>query len=116
MPQPPLKPGGGESEGGAVMSGCKVGSKTVEGSDFASHKPPQRSEAARKSAIAERLAQMPKSHRRTYLKATRGKGSPRIAIKAFCAECCGWDRQEVRLCTGLACPLWPYRPFVEGQE
>jgi hypothetical protein len=59
---------------------------------------------------------MPKSCRAAYLKATCGKASPRMAIKAFCLECCGWQRKEVRLCTGLACPLWAYRPFAEDEQ
>ena len=73
-------------------------------------------QAARQSAIAERLAQMPRSFRRTYRKATRGEASPRMAIKAFCMECCGWQRKEVARCSGWACPLWTYRPFVESGE
>jgi len=73
-------------------------------------------EAARESAIARRLSQMPESSRRTYLKATRGEASPRTAIKAFCCECVGWERKEVTLCTGWACPLWKYRPFAKTGE
>lgn len=69
---------------------------------------------ARESAIAERARQMPRSFRTTYLKATRGKASPRVAIRAFCSECVGWNRQEVKRCTATACPLWTYRPFMEG--
>ena len=65
-------------------------------------------------AVAKRAGQMPKSCRAAYLKATRGKASPRAAIKAHCLECVGWNRQEVQLCTGTACPLWMYRPFLKG--
>ena len=70
-------------------------------------------EAARESAIARRLAEMPGSCRRTYRKATRGEASPRMAIKSFCMQCRGWQRQEVALCTARACPLWMYRPFIQ---
>ena len=73
-------------------------------------------EAARESAIARRASEMPKAYRPNYLRAARGKASPRMAIKAFCLECVGWQRQEVRRCTGVACPLWRYRPFVEDDE
>jgi hypothetical protein len=59
---------------------------------------------------------MPKSCRATYLKATRGKASPRVAIKAFCLECVGWNRPEVARCTATACPLWMYRPWKSVEE
>ena len=90
--------------------------KPVEARDSEAQNKRTDTGAARQSAIAERAAQMPKSCRRRYLKATRGKASPRVAIKAFCLECCGWQRQEVRICTNLACPLWEYRPFAEGKR
>lgn len=69
-----------------------------------------RVDPARRSSVARRLADVPKSARGTYLRAVGGR-SPRAAIKAFCAECCGWQRGEVARCTALACPLYPYRPF-----
>jgi hypothetical protein len=53
---------------------------------------------------------MPETCRRTYLRAMQGK-SLSAAVKAFCMECVGWDRQEVARCTAPACPLYPYRPF-----
>ena len=54
---------------------------------------------------------MPVSMRNGYLRAMGGKASPRMAVKIFCCECMGWIRTEVPLCTALACPLYPYRPF-----
>lgn len=64
----------------------------------------------RQAAIAKRRADMPKIYRATYDKAVTGK-SLRAAVKSFCAECCMWQRVEVRLCTSLACPLWACRPY-----
>ncbi len=58
---------------------------------------------------AARLAQMPKQYRPTYERAMTGK-SRKAAMHAFCAECCGYQIQEVYLCTDLGCPLYPYRP------
>jgi len=69
----------------------------------------------RAERIAERRADMPKIHRATYDKAVSGK-SLRAAVNAFCAECVMWQREEVRLCTSLACPLWAYRPYQEISE
>ncbi len=85
--------------------------KPADGRGFAAQDRRNPTDPARQSAIAERAKQMPKSCLATYLKATRGKASPRAAIKAFCTECVGWNRQEVHRCTATACPLWMYRPF-----
>ena len=67
--------------------------------------------AAEIAKIAKRLEDTPETMRRTYLRAVSGRSKP-AAIRAFCAECCGWVREEVRLCTAPACPLYPYRPFM----
>lgn len=31
------------------------------------------------------------------------------AVKAFCIECNGYDREEVKRCTSTVCPLYYYR-------
>ena len=59
--------------------------------------------------IAERVGQMPRSFRNVYQKAMSGR-SMKSAIKSNCLECMGWQREEVKLCTDLGCPLYPYRP------
>ena len=69
-----------------------------------------RLDPARRSAAEDRLSQMPRLYRNTYLRAVGGK-SPAAGIKAFCLECVGWQRAEVVRCTAQACPLWSYRPF-----
>ena len=35
--------------------------------------------------------------------------SPLMAIKEFCAECCGWERSAVKSCSALQCPLFEFR-------
>jgi hypothetical protein len=35
--------------------------------------------------------------------------SKAAAIKKFCRECAGGTWKDTVLCTGLDCPLWPYR-------
>lgn len=35
--------------------------------------------------------------------------SPLKAIKLFCLECCGYQRDEVKSCTASACPLYCFR-------
>jgi hypothetical protein len=60
--------------------------------------------------IEQRRKQMPKIHRANYDDAVSGK-SRKAAIKAFCLMCVQWQKEEVRLCTDLGCPLYPYRPY-----
>ena len=66
---------------------------------------------ARRPAVGKRVAETPPSARRGYLRAAAGTASPRQAIKALCMECGGWQRDVVRFCTAVACPLYAYRPF-----
>ena len=66
----------------------------------------------------QRLENMPSGSRTTYIRAMKGK-SLASAVKAFCMECVGWQRVEVRDCTAHACPLYPYRPsktLFEGES
>lgn len=67
----------------------------------------------RETRIRKRAAEMPVSARNGYLRAARGKASPRAAIKAFCLECVGFDRAAITGCTADCCPLFLYRPFQE---
>ena len=60
--------------------------------------------------IQNKLKDMPMSYRNTYKKALAGKNRA-AGVKAFCLECMGWDRIEVRKCCSVACPLFPYRPY-----
>ncbi|MHC4664459.1 MAG: hypothetical protein ACYS9T_00705 [Planctomycetota bacterium] len=72
-------------------------------------------ENKRSERIAERRSEIPKIHRANYDEAVSGK-SRKAAIKAFCLECVCWQKEEVRLCTALACPLYSYRPYQEGSN
>ena len=67
-------------------------------------------EKSREGKIAKRRAEMPEIHRVNYDKAMTGR-SLKAAVKGHCLECVGWQKEEVRLCTDLACPLYPYRPY-----
>ena len=64
----------------------------------------------REQKIAERRADMPKVYRASYDRAVSGR-SLRAAVNSFCIHCVMYQREEVRLCTSLSCPLWPYRPY-----
>jgi hypothetical protein len=69
----------------------------------------------RQERIAKRRKDTPRIHRANYDEAVSGR-SRKAAIKAFCLECVGWEKEEVRLCTGLACPLYPYRPYHKSKR
>jgi len=64
----------------------------------------------RQEKIAERRADTPKVYRASYDRAVSGR-SLRAAVNSFCIQCVMYQREEVRLCTSLACGLWPYRPY-----
>lgn len=57
----------------------------------------------------------PTSYRGTLERAFSGK-SKAAGIKAFCLRCVGYVRNDVRDCTSRGCPLWPYRPYQQGDE
>lgn len=85
--------------------------KPADGDDFEAQKAKSDPESNREALIQERAEQVPESARLNYLRAAHGELSPRGAIKSFCLECVGYDRESVRYCTGYACPLYLYRPF-----
>jgi len=64
--------------------------------------------------VQKRLKDIPGTnqgdYRRTYKLAMSGK-SRKAAIKAFCLECVGWEREEVRCCTSKNCPIFLYRHY-----
>jgi hypothetical protein len=68
--------------------------------------------AVRTRLIEDRLKEMPPNTKKAYCTAVLGKS--RVAgVKAFCQMCVGWDGyvDQIRECTGLSCPLYPYRPY-----
>jgi len=64
----------------------------------------------RKEQIAKRRKQISRLYKPVYDRAVKGR-SLRAAINAQCLECVGWQRNEVRDCTDLACPLYAVRPY-----
>jgi hypothetical protein len=63
-------------------------------------------------AQLDAIADAPDSCQNTLSRAFSGCASPRGAIKAFCLQCVGFDRSEIKNCTARACALHAYRPFV----
>ncbi len=66
----------------------------------------------RQEKIAQRMAQIPKIHQAVYKSAVEGK-SRKNAIKSFCLMCVGDEKEEVRLCTDLACQFYAFRPYCK---
>jgi len=64
--------------------------------------------------VREHGKSVPPKLQQAYYRASTGTASPRAAIKAFCLECVGWDRDDVIGCTAPACPLYQYRPVGGG--
>ena len=60
--------------------------------------------------VEKRLNDIPVLYKNHYKKAMNGKNRA-SAVKAFCLECMGWQRNEVAKCDAVACPLFLYRPF-----
>ena len=42
--------------------------------------------------------------------------SLRLAITAFCFDCCGFNRTEVTLCAHTECPLYNLRPYQKKEN
>lgn len=70
----------------------------------------------REARIVEIVTNAPQSAQNTLRRAFSGAASPRMAIKAQCLACTGYDRNAVQNCTGWSCPLWAYRPFPGGKD
>lgn len=50
------------------------------------------------------------AYRRLYDKAMSGH-SLRAAVSSKCLDCMCWQKNEVRDCDIVSCPLHPYRPY-----
>lgn len=53
---------------------------------------------------------------KTLARALSGSASPRGAIKAFCLQCVGFSRSDIKNCTARACALHKYRPYQEEED
>ncbi|MHB9071853.1 MAG: hypothetical protein ACYC54_15945 [Sedimentisphaerales bacterium] len=62
--------------------------------------------------IEKKLNNMPEHYRNNYKKAVTGRNRA-AAVKAFCLECMGWQRTEIKNCDCVACPLYSYRPIYK---
>jgi hypothetical protein len=58
--------------------------------------------------ITAKVERFPEGSKASYIKATSGTASPRMAIKVFCTECMGYSLHEAKTCTTVECPLFRY--------
>ncbi|HSW63971.1 MAG TPA: hypothetical protein VLH56_11790 [Dissulfurispiraceae bacterium] len=66
----------------------------------------------RAEKVKKRIESVPKVYRGIYQRAVEGRGL-RAAIKSQCLECVCWQREEVKICSDSACPLYAVRPYQE---
>lgn len=55
------------------------------------------------------------AYRRILERAYNGT-SKSAGVKAFCLQCTGYVKDQVRHCSAHACALHPYRPYQTGGE
>lgn len=65
----------------------------------------------------EYLRTVPVTKRGVLQKSLEGK-SRAAAIKSKCFDCVGFEDMTTRIreCATEICPLWPYRPFQNGND
>ena len=59
-------------------------------------------------------ASMPERYRKSYDKAL--KGSLRAGINSKCLDCTNWQKEEIKHCQVLACPLFNVRPYNPAKK
>lgn len=58
--------------------------------------------------VSPREYEIPPKYQALYKRAMTGK-SRKDSVRAHCLMCCGWQENEVALCTATRCPLYRYR-------
>jgi hypothetical protein len=61
------------------------------------------------------VANAPALYQDRLVKACLGVASPKVAIRAQCEQCVGWEEVKTRVgqCNVRACALWHFRPYQE---
>lgn len=64
------------------------------------------------SKIDEYIAKsVPEKHKIATARALKAQVPKSVAIKVKCLQCCGYQREEIAVCTVLTCALHPVRPY-----
>jgi len=59
---------------------------------------------------------VPVKHKTATHRALTGQMGKALALKMKCLQCCGYQREEVKLCTVVTCALYPVRPYADKDE
>lgn len=54
---------------------------------------------------------VPDKHKLATERALKAKVSKSVAIRVKCLQCCGYQREEISVCTVVTCALHPVRPY-----
>lgn len=59
---------------------------------------------------------VPDKHKTGTERALKGMMGKALALKQKCLQCCGYQREEVKVCAVVTCALWPVRPYQTENE
>lgn len=75
-------------------------------------KPAKTMSAADEHTIEEYVrTSVPDKHQLATLRALKGQTAKASAVKMKCLQCCGYQREEIALCTVIRCALHCVRPY-----
>lgn len=56
---------------------------------------------------------VPDKHKLATQRALLGQITRSTAIRVKCLQCCGYQREEIKVCTVITCALFPVRPYQD---
>jgi hypothetical protein len=96
--------------GAAAETGSGGRRRGVAGSRRAAKKQRAAADGVETAADGTVVGRDPRRLSPDELRALGHRGKPLLqAMRRRCVDCCGGKVDEVRRCTAVACPLWPYR-------
>lgn len=80
-------------------------------------KPPRVTTAAESAVISRYIeSSVPDKHKIATERALLGQIARSTAIRVKCLQCCGYQREEIKVCTVVTCALFPVRPYQDRAE
>lgn len=59
---------------------------------------------------------VPELHRLATTRALLGQTSRTNAVKMKCLQCCGYQREEIKVCAVITCALHSVRPYARRDD
>ena len=78
----------------------------------ANEETPSRQLTSKQCEALNQVSEIMLSKLKIFSRVFLGVASPRVAIRAMCLQCCQGEHAAIRDCSGEACALWRYRPYV----